>query len=169
MILAAKVNSTDYRLPITDHRFPMHTDARILENASRIEGDICIVGAGAAGISMALEWINTPYKVILLEGGGFEYDEQVQELYAGRTTVPGSAIILSNLHDCITLEVQQGTGRACVRPSSQSILSREIGWSIAVGRYGGKSWTRFTPERIQKWSWVPMNIVWRIGKKRIRL
>ena len=86
MILAAKVNSTDYRLPITDHRFPMHTDARILENASRIEGDICIVGAGAAGISMALEWINTPYKVILLEGGGFEYDEQVQELYAGRTT-----------------------------------------------------------------------------------
>src|SRR5260221_13306962 len=64
----------------------MHHDARILENASRIEGDICIVGAGAAGISMALEWINTPYKVILLEGGGFEYDEQVQELYAGKTT-----------------------------------------------------------------------------------
>jgi choline dehydrogenase-like flavoprotein len=64
----------------------MHIDARTLENNSLIEGDICIVGAGAAGISMALEWINTPYKVILLEGGGFEYDEQVQELYAGKTT-----------------------------------------------------------------------------------
>lgn len=64
----------------------MHVDARNLENNSLIEGDICIVGAGAAGISMALEWINTPYKVILLEGGGFEYDEQVQELYAGKTT-----------------------------------------------------------------------------------
>jgi len=64
----------------------MHVDARKLENNSLIEGDICIVGAGAAGISMALEWINTPYKVILLEGGGFEYDEQVQELYAGKTT-----------------------------------------------------------------------------------
>ena len=64
----------------------MHIDARNLENNSLIEGDICIVGAGAAGISMALEWINTPYKVILLEGGGFEYDEQVQELYAGKTT-----------------------------------------------------------------------------------
>jgi choline dehydrogenase-like flavoprotein len=35
---------------------------------------------------MALEWMNTRYKVILLEGGGFEYDEQVQELYAGKTT-----------------------------------------------------------------------------------
>jgi choline dehydrogenase-like flavoprotein len=64
----------------------MHTDARHLENNSLIEGDICIVGAGAAGISMALEWINTPFKVILLEGGGFEYDEKVQDLYAGKTT-----------------------------------------------------------------------------------
>lgn len=62
----------------------MHIDARQLENNSLIEGDICIIGAGAAGISMALEWMNTPYKVILLEGGGFEYDEQVQELYAGK-------------------------------------------------------------------------------------
>ena len=64
----------------------MHIDARNLENNTVIKGDICIVGAGAAGISMALDWINTPYKVILLEGGGFEYDEKVQELYAGKTT-----------------------------------------------------------------------------------
>jgi choline dehydrogenase-like flavoprotein len=64
----------------------MHVDARKLENNSLIEGDICIVGAGAAGITMALEWLNTPYKVILLEGGGFEYDDHVQELYAGKTT-----------------------------------------------------------------------------------
>src|SRR5258708_16002793 len=64
----------------------MHKDATKLEDHSLIEGDICIAGAGAAGISMALEWINTPYKVILLEGGGFEYDDQVQELFAGKTT-----------------------------------------------------------------------------------
>ena len=64
----------------------MHADGRLLENNTLIEGDICIVGAGAAGISMALEWDNTPYKVILLEGGGFEYDPKIQELYAGKTT-----------------------------------------------------------------------------------
>src|SRR5579862_1968527 len=64
----------------------MHTDARHLDNNALVEGDICIIGAGAAGISLALEWLNTPYRVILLEGGGFDYDEQVQELYAGRTT-----------------------------------------------------------------------------------
>lgn len=64
----------------------MHIDARMIDDGSVIEGDICIIGAGAAGISMALEWINTPWKVILLEGGGFEYDSDVQELYAGKTT-----------------------------------------------------------------------------------
>ncbi len=64
----------------------MHTDGRHLENNTLIEGDICIVGAGASGISMALDWNNTPYRVILLEGGGFEYDPKIQDLYAGRTT-----------------------------------------------------------------------------------
>lgn len=64
----------------------MHQDARLLPNNTIIEGDICIVGAGAAGISMALEWMNTPYNIVLLEGGGFEYNAQVQQLYAGKTT-----------------------------------------------------------------------------------
>ena len=64
----------------------MHIDAKGLDNNSLIQGDICIIGAGAAGISIALDWINTPYKVILLEGGGFDYDEKVQQLYDGKTT-----------------------------------------------------------------------------------
>jgi choline dehydrogenase-like flavoprotein len=64
----------------------MHIDARLIDDQSIIEGDICIIGAGAAGITMALEWVNTPYKVILLEGGGFEYDDKVQELYNGKLT-----------------------------------------------------------------------------------
>ncbi len=64
----------------------MHIDAKELPNNSLIEGDVCIIGAGAAGISIALEWINTPFKVILLEGGGFEYDDKVQDLYDGKTT-----------------------------------------------------------------------------------
>ncbi|HLK29883.1 MAG TPA: GMC family oxidoreductase [Puia sp.] len=64
----------------------MHVDARELPDNSVIEGDVCIIGAGAAGISIALEWIGTDKKVILLEGGGFDYDDRVQELYAGKTT-----------------------------------------------------------------------------------
>ena len=64
----------------------MHVDARHLDNDGLIEGDVCIVGAGAAGVSIALDWIDSSHSVVLLEGGGFEYDEQVQDLYIGKTT-----------------------------------------------------------------------------------
>ena len=63
----------------------MHIDARTLDDGSVIEGDICIVGAGAAGISMALEWKNSPHTVILLEGGGFNVEADIQDLYAGES------------------------------------------------------------------------------------
>jgi len=64
----------------------MHTDARTIDNNTLIEGDICIIGAGAAGISLALEWLDSGYKIVLLEGGGFEYDAKMQDLYRGKTT-----------------------------------------------------------------------------------
>ena len=63
----------------------MHTDARTLDDGSIIEGDLCIIGAGAAGISMALEWNGAPQRVILLEGGGFNVEADVQDLYAGES------------------------------------------------------------------------------------
>jgi len=61
----------------------MHTDARTLPNGTLLEGDLCIVGAGAAGLSIALEWIDAGKKVILLEGGGLEYEARTQDLYRG--------------------------------------------------------------------------------------
>ncbi|MBX2933000.1 MAG: GMC family oxidoreductase [Ferruginibacter sp.] len=64
----------------------MLIDARQLENNTQIEGDICIIGAGAAGISIALELEHTFKKIILLEGGGMEYDDRIQELYNGKIT-----------------------------------------------------------------------------------
>jgi choline dehydrogenase-like flavoprotein len=61
----------------------MHTDTSDLEDGSTIEGDVCIIGAGAAGISMALEWIDTAHDVILLEAGGMRYETRSQEQYRG--------------------------------------------------------------------------------------
>lgn len=63
----------------------MHTDARTLEDGSLIEGDLCIVGAGAAGISLAMEWLGRKEKVILLESGGFTYEPQMQALNRGES------------------------------------------------------------------------------------
>ena len=64
----------------------MHIDARTLDSDSLISGDLCIVGAGAAGLSIALDWLDTPYRIILLESGGFEYDPETQALNQGRNT-----------------------------------------------------------------------------------
>ena len=64
----------------------MHADARELDNHTLIEVDLCIVGAGAAGISIALQFLGSPLKVVLLEGGGFQYEDSMQELYAGHTS-----------------------------------------------------------------------------------
>lgn len=61
----------------------MHIDARTLANGSLLEGDLCIVGAGAAGITIAREWIGSHRKVLLLEGGGLQYEPAMQDLYRG--------------------------------------------------------------------------------------
>lgn len=61
----------------------MLIDARTLPEETIVECDICIIGAGAAGITLAREFINQPYQVCLLEGGGWEYDQATQSLYQG--------------------------------------------------------------------------------------
>lgn len=45
--------------------------------------DICIIGAGPAGITLALELKNTFDRIILLESGGETPDARTQRLYAG--------------------------------------------------------------------------------------
>jgi len=45
--------------------------------------DICIVGAGAAGISLALQFDATPLRVCLLEAGGSAYEPATQRLFEG--------------------------------------------------------------------------------------
>lgn len=77
----------------------MHVDIRTLENGSEIDGDLCIVGAGAAGISIAREWIGSNQRVLLLEGGGFEYDLRMQELYRGEMVgLPYYPLHVARLH-----------------------------------------------------------------------
>ncbi len=61
----------------------MHTDARSLDSGATLDGDVCIVGAGAAGIALALEFIGKRERVILLEGGGFDREDALQALYRG--------------------------------------------------------------------------------------
>jgi choline dehydrogenase-like flavoprotein len=63
----------------------MYSDARELENGSKIFGDLCVIGSGPAGLSIALDWNGRKEKVILLEGGGFDYDIQQQRLFSSKS------------------------------------------------------------------------------------
>ncbi len=46
--------------------------------------DVCIIGAGAAGITLALKLIDTGLRVGVLESGGLRYDKRTQELSRGK-------------------------------------------------------------------------------------
>lgn len=48
-----------------------------------VEADICIIGAGAAGLSIARSFIGTSVRVCVVESGGFSGEERNQALYDG--------------------------------------------------------------------------------------
>ncbi|MGA9378640.1 MAG: GMC family oxidoreductase [Phormidium sp.] len=61
----------------------MIIDARSLPADEVLETQVCIVGAGPAGITLALEFANQNFPVCLVESGGFDYDEETQSLLEG--------------------------------------------------------------------------------------
>jgi choline dehydrogenase-like flavoprotein len=60
----------------------MLADFRQLDSKA-IEADLCIIGAGAAGITLARALIGTGIRICLLESGGLDYEPDVQALYEG--------------------------------------------------------------------------------------
>jgi len=61
----------------------MTIDARSLQPDEVLETNICIVGAGPAGITLAREFANQNFQVCLLESGGFEFSPEIQSLSGG--------------------------------------------------------------------------------------
>jgi choline dehydrogenase-like flavoprotein len=59
-------------------------DASDLPDGQPLTADLCIVGAGAAGITLALQFAGTDVDVLLLESGGLQHEPDTQALYAGR-------------------------------------------------------------------------------------
>jgi len=61
----------------------MITDLRNLPDGAVVEADICIVGAGAAGITLAMELLGHGFRVALLESGGLDFEDDIQSLNDG--------------------------------------------------------------------------------------
>jgi len=101
---------------------------------SDIDADLCIIGAGAAGIAIARHFIGTPMTVCLIEGGGATGEEQSQALYEGMSigTVPFDA-------GTSRMRVFGGScnlwGGGCIPLDSRDLAERDwvphSGWPIA--------------------------------------
>src|SRR5690349_6413736 len=61
----------------------MQIDSRTVSADAVIETDICVIGAGPAGITFAREFVGTSRRVLVLESGGFGNDDLAQELGTG--------------------------------------------------------------------------------------
>ena len=58
------------------------------EDGRVLETDLCIIGAGAAGITIAKELADSGLRIVLLESGGRQIDPETQELYEGEMAGP---------------------------------------------------------------------------------
>jgi choline dehydrogenase-like flavoprotein len=62
----------------------MLTDAHAVPAGTALTADICVIGAGAAGITLAKSLDGSGVSILLLESGGFDYDAATQALYDGK-------------------------------------------------------------------------------------
>lgn len=61
----------------------MLLDLREMPDGVALEADLCIVGAGVAGITLARSLTGRGLTIVLLESGGGDFESATQELYAG--------------------------------------------------------------------------------------
>ena len=64
----------------------MFVDGRAIDQDEIRQYDLCIVGSGPAGISIAREFIGRDESVCVLESGGLRFDSETQSLAAGEET-----------------------------------------------------------------------------------
>ena len=63
----------------------MIDDATSIATGTVLQADVCIVGGGAAGVTVALELLASGKSVLVLESGGHAEKAETQSLYAGET------------------------------------------------------------------------------------
>ena len=71
----------------------MLIDAETLDPGRNIRADLCLIGAGAAGITIARRLTAQGWNICLLESGSFELEPAVQSLYEGQVeaTTPSAS------------------------------------------------------------------------------
>ncbi len=76
----------------------MQLDGNSIKSDDAVTTDVCIIGAGAAGITIAMELAATSLSVVLLESGGFEVESDTQELATGEVSgIPTFPLVVSRM------------------------------------------------------------------------
>lgn len=124
----------------------MLIDARQIPTGETLETEVCIVGAGPAGIALAKELMGQNFRVCLLETGGFESDPEIQALADGAGDTigdfyPGAIYMRNRLYG--------GTSHQ---------------WNIDLGnRKPGVRYVTLDPIDFEKRDWLPYS-GWSITK-----
>ena len=79
----------------------MQLDARTMSDGTRLDAAVCIIGAGPAGITVARAFSGSHRDVLVLESGGPDSDDRIQELNEGTTTGVPYAGLRSTRHRAI--------------------------------------------------------------------
>lgn len=117
----------------------MIRDFRLYDGEEDIHCDICVAGAGAAGIAIALDLADRGHGVVLLEAGSLDYQEETQDPYVGD-------IVGQPYHDLATTRL------------------RFLGGS--TNHWGGMC-THLEPYDFEKRPWIPYS-GWPIGFEDLR-
>jgi hypothetical protein len=125
----------------------MITDARTIPSDTVIRTDVCVVGAGAAGITLAHEFRDQGFQVCLLESGGNEPDRDTQSLFWGENTG----------HPYYPLD----TARSCCFGGSTNR------WHVDIGTHEFGARMRPLDEiDFEKRDWIPHS-GWPFGKRQL--
>jgi choline dehydrogenase-like flavoprotein len=115
----------------------MELDGRALAHGHVLETDICIVGAGPAGMVLACELIGNGAQVALIESGGLEPNASVQEL-----------------NDAITI------GHPYMNPKlmrNRQAAGTVHMWNTPVGTETGAKYVPLDPIDFEERTWMPLS------------
>lgn len=84
----------------------MFSDAQNLSRET-LDADICIIGAGPAGITLAKGFMNSNVRVVILESGGLEFERKSQKLAKG----VNAGVHYEALHLCRVRKFGGSTGK----------------------------------------------------------
>jgi choline dehydrogenase-like flavoprotein len=97
------------------------SDARDLAGGQEVEVDLCIVGAGPAGISVARELIGSSARVWLLDSGGKDIEHRAQRLSRGESV----GYPIHRLHQS-RVRAFGGTSRHWFAPGDETWAARPL-------------------------------------------